>query len=180
MSNIIQTFPKGNGGGHTILDSEGTALAQEKKLKITGLSITDNPADESTDLAPAGLNQDSINDIANGEISNGFVQSQFNYSTEEQVVGKWIDGKPLYQKTVTGTVSNNGYLTIPSNILIRKIEGFAQEPGTTAVPLTYYYPENGNYLSFWINYANNRLCFNMGSRSNLVITAILNYTKTTD
>ena len=46
-----------------------------------------------------GLNTDDINDIANGEISNGFVQSQFNYSTEEQVIGKWIDGKPLYQKT---------------------------------------------------------------------------------
>lgn len=25
--------------------------------------------------------------------------SQINYSTEEQVVGTWIDGRPLYQKT---------------------------------------------------------------------------------
>ena len=47
-----------------------------------------------------GLNTDDINDIAAGEISNGFVQSQTCYSTEEQVVGKWIDGKPLYQRTV--------------------------------------------------------------------------------
>jgi len=46
-----------------------------------------------------GLNTDDINDIANGEISNGFVQGQFNFSTEEQVIGKWIDGKPVYQRT---------------------------------------------------------------------------------
>jgi len=52
-----------------------------------------------------GLNTDDINDIVSGEISNGFVQSQTCYSTEEQIVGKWIDGKPLYQKTFTGTTS---------------------------------------------------------------------------
>ena len=46
-----------------------------------------------------GLNTDDINDIASGEISNGFIQSSMCYSTEEKIVGKWIDGKPLYQKT---------------------------------------------------------------------------------
>ena len=29
-----------------------------------------------------------------------------DYSTEETVVGKWIDGSPLYQKTYTGTLPN--------------------------------------------------------------------------
>ena len=55
-----------------------------------------------------GLNTDDINDIADGEISNGFVQSSFNYSTEETIVGKWVDGKPLYQRTLTN-------ISIPSN-----------------------------------------------------------------
>lgn len=102
MANIIQAFPKGSGGGggHTILDSSGTAAAQEKNLKITGLSITDNPVDESTDLAPAGLNQDSIDDITGADLpSTIIVGSGFNYSTAEQVVGRWVDGKPIYQKT---------------------------------------------------------------------------------
>lgn len=31
------------------------------------------------------------------------VNNKFNYSTEEQVIGKWIDGKPLYRKTITFT-----------------------------------------------------------------------------
>lgn len=58
-----------------------------------------------------GLNTDDINDIANGEISNGFVQSSCCYSTTEQVIGKWIDGKPLYQKTFTGTCTTQNTFT---------------------------------------------------------------------
>ena len=61
-----------------------------------------------------GLNTDDINDIASGEISNGFVQSQTCYSTEEQVIGKWIDGKPLYQRIIDcGAIPSgpqNGYI----------------------------------------------------------------------
>ena len=29
------------------------------------------------------------------------------YSTAEQVVGTWIDGKPLYEKTITGSFASN-------------------------------------------------------------------------
>ena len=49
-----------------------------------------------------GLNTDDINEImASGEIAQGnFVQSQTCYSTSESIVGKWIDGKPIYQRTV--------------------------------------------------------------------------------
>lgn len=32
-------------------------------------------------------------------------QKPTHYSTDEQVVGTWIDGKPIYQKTFTGTTS---------------------------------------------------------------------------
>lgn len=38
---------------------------------------------------------------------------RFKYSTEEQVVGEWIDGKPVYQKTfssnTTVTISSSGW-----------------------------------------------------------------------
>ena len=116
MANIIQSFPAGSGSGHTILDSSGTAAVQEKNLKITGLDVTDNPTDESTDLAPAGLNQDSIDDIAEVGLPASFaVGSGFSYSTTEQVVGRWVDGKPIYQKTwlfPTVTTSNSLGMTL--------------------------------------------------------------------
>lgn len=39
--------------------------------------------------------------------------SSVNYSTEEQIIGAWIDGKPIYQKTIVlsseTTVSNNDW-----------------------------------------------------------------------
>ena len=42
-----------------------------------------------------------------------------HYSTEETCIGTWIDGKPLYQKTInTGNLPNNGSinLTTPNNL----------------------------------------------------------------
>ena len=30
-----------------------------------------------------------------------------HYSKEEHVIGTWIDGKPLYEKTITGTFDNS-------------------------------------------------------------------------
>ena len=46
------------------------------------------------------------------------VNNKFNYSTEEQVIGKWIDGKPLYRKTITftTTISANEITSIAHNI----------------------------------------------------------------
>jgi hypothetical protein len=41
------------------------------------------------------------------EYVNTHSSSRINYSTEEQDVGMWIDGKPLYQKTYTATITAN-------------------------------------------------------------------------
>ena len=43
--------------------------------------------------------------VDNEEIYN---QNIMNYSTNEQVIGKWIDGKPIYRKTVSGTTVTSG------------------------------------------------------------------------
>lgn len=42
-----------------------------------------------------------------------------DYSTDEQIIGTWIDGKPLYQKTFSGTVSsanNISYVSIGASV----------------------------------------------------------------
>ena len=36
---------------------------------------------------------------------NIYISPENLYSTDETIVGRWIDGKPLYQKTYTGTVT---------------------------------------------------------------------------
>ena len=92
-------------GGHTIVDTNGNPVADEPKLQFTGLDVQDNSTDSETEVAAFGLNTDSLDDIidsanipANPMVTNGLV-----YSTTEQVVGRWIDGKPIYQKTFVTT-----------------------------------------------------------------------------
>ena len=53
-------------------------------------------------------------------MNKGAPLRMMNYSKEEQVVGTWIDGKPLYQKTMETTnlpSSGNGALTDFAQIL---------------------------------------------------------------
>lgn len=39
---------------------------------------------------------------------NASVSSEVQYSTVEKRVGTWLDGTPLYEKTLTGTIQLNG------------------------------------------------------------------------
>ena len=105
-------------GGHTILDTDGTSLAQEDNLQFKGLDVSDNSADETTEVAAFGLNSDSLDDVMSaGAAGNQVASNGLVYSTTEQVVGKWIDGKPLYQKTVAVPIaSNSTWNTVNHNI----------------------------------------------------------------
>lgn len=39
-----------------------------------------------------------------------------NYSTNEQIIGTWIDGKPLYRKVITGNINGQGDTILNTNI----------------------------------------------------------------
>lgn len=59
---------------------------------------------DTADISVINENMDVIDakmkEIENKAGSGGGGGSSVSYSTEEQVVGTWIDGKPLYQKTI--------------------------------------------------------------------------------
>ena len=55
-------------------------------------NITYSPTDNTWNVSTVG---EAINDLALSKTSD-------NYSTEEQVVGTWVDGKPIYQKVISG------------------------------------------------------------------------------
>ena len=46
-----------------------------------------------------------VNNVEDALDSLYIAKTGDNYSTEERVVGTWIDGQPLYQKTFTGTLT---------------------------------------------------------------------------
>ena len=69
-----------------------------------------------------------------------YVDEQMSYSTEEKVVGKWINGKPLYQKTfntlTTPTTANTDttILTLDPTCYIKSFTGLVGG----SIPINYY------------------------------------------
>lgn len=107
------------------------------------------------------------------------------YSTEEKVVGKWVDGKPLYEKTVyfgSGTLSNKASVSF-ENMNIDKImviSGTFEDTieGQLSIPVSL---DGTFYVGFYCNRRAILLTFNgafNGRISNAY--AIIQYTKTTD
>lgn len=109
-----------------------------------------------------------------------------NYSTEEQVVGTWIDGKPLYQKTVETTnipSSGNAELTdftrIFANLNIDTIFKSSSYAIRAGVSLSEYFVSADDCFSLatfpttvWYKHKSN------ASITKVVLT--IQYTKTTD
>ena len=58
-----------------------------------------------------------ITDAGHGSGDFAFIQNGDCYSTEERMIGCWIDGKPLYQKTIDcGAFPNTTQKQVPHNI----------------------------------------------------------------
>lgn len=96
----INANESSGGGGHTIEDSEGTSLTQRDTLQFeNGFNASDDSENEKTVVEPNLMTAADMDDVVTPLPS---VQSRYQkYSTEEQIVGQWIDGKPIYQKTFT-------------------------------------------------------------------------------
>ena len=110
---LIQTFPSGKSenGGHAIINANDIAMPAQDKLKFGGdLETTDNNEDGQTEVAPHELTDAEMQEIMS--TLPGTAVRKIKYSTEEQVIGKWIDGKPLYQKTYSVTIPTRGNRTV--------------------------------------------------------------------
>lgn len=98
-------------------------------------------------------NQISYNTTSVADALDSMYQTMFsnNYSTTEKVVGKWINGKPLYQKTINiGTLPNNTTKAVDTGLLNESIEDFINIGGFTRKtdklyyrPLPYVYSTDG-------------------------------------
>lgn len=165
-------------------------ILQDKSIEITENGTTNIVADEGYD----GLN--NVDVTVNVASSGG--DEMVKYSTEEQVVGTWIDGKPLYRKVVLvtfpkvntdGTFPESPKLEFAENVdFARIIDG--------SILVTY---EQGAYQSFPLPVITNsgriakiQISVTVDRKAHLVITtnavafskstgyAVVEYTKTTD
>lgn len=182
----------GGSAGHIILDNDGTAMAKEPSLQFKGLNVTDNSTDEVTEVESAGLNQDSMDDVTSGGVSNTLVANSNVYSTNEQVVGKWIDGKPIYQKTyitTTPSVANSNEDVCPLGVTVDELVSLDGIVTLVSSGNKLRYPVNnaigvgttfaGDYRACWLRPTT--IAMNVSSQcTNLTVHITIRYTKTTD
>lgn len=190
MSNIIQTFPKGGSPTYAGLPDKPTVNNIDiETLSIEGMDVADNSG--TTEISAPGLNADSLADVTSGEVGNNFATSAFNYSTNEQIVGKWINGKPIYQKTFiysssggdTEWSSEGIALTTSNNIkdIISCDTTFMWENNWQSAP--YYEVENDMDKVFVIvnGTTHNLFLFHkIKTVANVNVYATIQFTKTTD
>lgn len=169
-------------GGHMIYENTGRRLViyfiTEDKQSVVNISNADS--DPSTGVK-------NIYGIKMGRTSNPSYNPTL-FSEEEQIVGSWLDGRPLYQKTVV--ISNDIYIndgysyTFDEYTEIKEVAQCYTLDSVSGnyliIPVDYqgsiilgYYQE-GRGITFFIN--NN--IFGWDRAKGLVIT--IRYTKTTD
>jgi len=155
------------------------------------MSIKISELPEATSVSPSDLIpivQDGTTKKATASMLQGI-----NYSTSEHLVGTWIDGKPLYEKVVTGTsptVTTDG-------TGVTSVFGIASNIDRVFVPTAFVEYDGGN--SVWtMPYYNNSMYFikaQIGKASgvkklqitsngtvynNTTFICVIRYTKTTD
>ena len=122
---------------------------------------------------------DEGNLLFNGKGINGDL---YNYSTEEQVVGTWINGKPIYEKVIN--VEN--FIIGDNEIPLENLDTIINYSGSLI--LTDYanykrvfpYIQNNNTSKVVINHYNETKFVVASAFTCNTINIIIQYTKTTD
>lgn len=172
-------------------------LVAKAKVTINGTVYEVEPEEYEgeTPLSAEILNEmqdnieNAINTVQNNlNTTNQNIENLTTYSTTEKVVGTWIDGKTLYEITLTGTKNAGADLIIDvSNLNIENFffaGGGLKSNAGIGYELSRSEP-NGVWTRAQIN--DDLTSFHFTSVKNLgvdyvtgVVTAILRYTKTTD
>ena len=110
------------------------------------------------------------------------------YSTEEKIVGKWIDGKPIYEKVIYTDITDRNWHDIQMDVSVDNIiklkgilyrgDNYFMELQGNVYPNNVergmvYYNKNSNYISYVVLYSFVNLSY-------AYLYIIMQYTKTTD
>lgn len=108
--------------------------------------------------------------------------SDLDYSTEEQLTGKrWIDGKPIYQKTIYGTTSGSNNTWVDTGIIISDVDVFISVEKGIRNPIEWNMYDDRVNVSIIPSTGAVKVKQDISS-SNVEYTfyVVLQYTKTTD
>lgn len=108
------------------------------------------------------------------------------YSTDEKLIGRWIDGKPLYEKVIIQTDYNinSSWKYVSTGIVnlgeVVELKGtFAKsESGTDIYSLSY--GGGDAFISLVIDKSNYKIAIKSGESRTGKLVVVIKYTKTTD
>lgn len=101
------------------------------------------------------------------------------YSTNETIIGNWIDGKPIYRKVITEL----NHITVASSNTWTKIDNTIIENLETVIDVKLKNNTNHNNIFYYgaINPTPTGIYYkNISLADNLIDTVIIDYTKSTD
>lgn len=179
-------FRTGTGGAITDVEVDGVSV-------VNAQGVAEIPAIPDAVMAnPQGTASTTLTklQIGNDIYSVGGGSSSHSYSTAEQVVGTWVDGKPVYEQTVT--LLNVNYSTIRSQYPILQIPSletpveirgvFSNSAKTQYHTLPYMSTAQTPLVSFCdFDMSNKQVYFcstDTWGSTNIFVT--IRYTKTTD
>lgn len=164
-------------------------------------TLTDSLANNETDKAPTvhavneGIKNSIVNTLSGNETDKAptvniiknyadNIDNKFNYSTDEQRIGTWTNGKPIYRK-VTNTTSptENKEVAIIDPIseldTLIKMDGFVI-PGATSIPINFDLDNYTKITTYYSRGSGVRMITPTSTYQNKPTLVILEYTKTTD
>lgn len=104
---------------------ENGTLVSNAKVEIGGTiyDVTPEQYEGTTPLSASNMNaiqdnaEEAIDEVATTlEQLKTDVENKHTYSTEEQVIGTWIDGKPIYRKVIYSTINKSGTVSVQHGI----------------------------------------------------------------
>ena len=108
------------------------------------------------------------------------------YSTEETVIGRWIDGRPLYQKTYmltspSKTGTNETIASLDENIIVRSCIGAMYSNENNETLMIPHYSGN-TYMTVFFPVSPHRIAMYLSNSgyANRPMSLTLEYTKATD
>ena len=171
---------QGGGGGSTYTAGDGIDITEDV---ISTKKSQEGDIDEIIDVYPqAGSLVSIVNAFNRGDI----------YSTDEKMIGQWIDGKPLYQKTIVTTTpeaAQSGtagkYVDIGADIDFGKIVSFEILDVASILPMPYFKNDLSAFVKGYLyNHTYvahpNTIVINCNSWYEKTCYVTIQYTKTTD
>ena len=154
-------------------------LSNSEEIDTSKFATKDELQQAVTELQPVDeVTVDNMHSVT----SNAVAKSLSYSTTEQKTGGKWIDGKPIYKKTIQFNMLN-GVVSI-GNLNIDKVvqmNGIITHTSGNIVTFPYYYSAENNCFVYMMSSKTELYCYYQGSwNTSAPVELTIEYTKTTD